>query len=167
MYPMLACLSDFWINRELGGFYVYSENNDPVVQKLSFNGQSFLYDNEEAFTYKQRYSIGTIVLPTIVLIGHNTSSSAEFLALALKRQPNIILAGQTTYGLATGNALVSLSNDLGQYMLTVAHDLDENNLPLLTEKIEPQIVIGMEDEQIKEAKNLLKATEEKSIKSTS
>ncbi|MGV3740334.1 MAG: S41 family peptidase [Gammaproteobacteria bacterium] len=160
MYPMLACLSDFWINRELGGFYVYSENHEPLIQKLSFNGQSFLYDNEEALSYKHRYSIGTIVLPTIVLIGHNTSSSAEFLALALKRQPNIILAGQSTYGLATGNALMSLANDLGQYMLTVAHDLDDNNLPLLSEKIEPQIVIDREDEQIKEAINLLEAAEE-------
>lgn len=155
MYPMLACLSDFWINHDLGGFYYYAADPKNRIQKITFNGKSFYSNGVLLLTYQNTYSVGTITLPTIVLIGSKTGSSAEFLTLALKRQPHITLAGQTTHGLATGNELMTLPNQLGHYMLTIANDLDEYDMPLLSEKIEPSIVFDTTVNPINEAKKLL------------
>ncbi len=63
--------------------------------------------------------------------------------------------GQTTHGLATGNELMILPNQLGHYMLTVANNLDEYDRPLLNEKVEPSFVLDKALNQIEEAKKLL------------
>jgi len=141
MYPMIGALSDFFINQNLGGFYLYQYGKDPVTQKMSFDGMNFKYDDQVDISFKKPYPIGTNHLPTVVIISHDTASSGEMLALALQRQPNVKLIGQPSSGLATCNYKMTLPNQLGHYMLTVGNDLDKEDKPLLSENVTPDIFI--------------------------
>ena len=155
VYPMIASISDFISNQNVGGCYYYGTNYPEHLLKNSFDGQSFRMNDQLIFSYKKSYPIGTITLPTVVLIGEKTGSSGEGLALTLERQPNVILAGQSTFGLATGNEFMALPDDLGHYMLTICHDLDKNDKPLLSEKVEPAIYLMSDSDQIYEAKKII------------
>ena len=155
VYPMIASISNFISNQNVGGCYYYGTNYPEHVLKNTFDGQSFHMNDQLIFSYKKNYPIGTITLPAVVLIGEKTGSSGEALALALERQSNIILAGQSTFGLATGNELMALPDNLGHYMLTICHDLDKNDKPLLNEKVEPEIYLMSNADQIYEAKKII------------
>ncbi len=91
----------------------------------------------------------------VVLIGKNTASSGEFLALALKRQKHVIIAGQESYGMATANEVMQLPHDLGNYMLTVAYYLDTNNEPLLEKKVSPSFTLKDNENIRSQAKQLI------------
>ncbi len=156
MYPMLACLSDFLSNKPIGGFYMYEHSKRPSKQIILFDGKNFLFNKQIALSYKNYYSIGTITLPTVVIISNKTASSGEFVALALARQPNVILIGQPSAGLATANIPIELPNKLGYYALTVGYYLDKDNKPLLTEQVSPAILFSDPNENlIEEAKKLI------------
>lgn len=151
MYPMLGCLSDFFVNKNIGGFYLYQLGKEPVTQKIYFDGKHFIFDGEIGATFKNSYPAGTVSLPTVVIISHQTASSGEVVALALERQPNITLIGQPSFGLATGNSMMMLPNKLGRYMLTVGNDLDKNDKPLLSEKVYPAILFDFKSENLIQA----------------
>ncbi len=153
MFPMLAALSYFYNEPNLGGFSSCIKNKLEETL-VSFDGESFKFNNEPAFTYKIKFKTNQNKLPVIVLIGKNTASSAEFVALALKRQKHITLAGQESQGVATGNEVMPLPHDLGNYMLTGAYFLDTNNQPLLEEKVSPAITLDNEN-MISGAKQLV------------
>jgi C-terminal processing protease CtpA/Prc len=153
MYPMLAALSYFYDEPILGGFYSRIKNKTEKTL-VSFDGESFKFNNEPAFTYKIKFKTNQNKLPVIALIGKNTASSAEFVALALKRQKHIILAGHESQGVATGNEVMPLPDYLGNYMLTGAYFLDTNNQPLLEEKVSPAITLDNEN-MISGAKQLV------------
>lgn len=140
-FPMIAALSYFFKNPNIGGFYFFCPKGIKEKQIISFDGQSFSTNGEDFLKYKTHFGINKINLPVVVLIGTNTSSSAEFLALALKRQSNIILIGQPSYGIATVNANTHLPDNLGNCMLTVAFYLDTNDKPLLEKQIQPSIIL--------------------------
>lgn len=138
MFPMLAGLSIFYEKPELGGFY----STDKSTNIIEFDGQSFSSKSVGSFyQYKSKLEINKNKLPVIVLIGSKTASSAEFLALALKRQKNIKLIGQTTAGCASGNEPIELPDDLGYIVLTCCYYLDINNEPLFEQKVKPDITL--------------------------
>jgi C-terminal processing protease CtpA/Prc len=153
MFPMLAALSYFYSEPNLGGFYSVIENK-PEKTLLSFDGKSFKF-NMQNLSYKAIFKTNQNNLPVVVLIGKNTASSAEFLALALKRQKHIIIIGQESLGLATGNEVMQLPHDLGNYMLTAAYFLDINNEPLIEKKVKPSIILGNNVNMISEATKLI------------
>jgi|GEM_PF-2441509 C-terminal processing protease CtpA/Prc len=157
MYPMLACLSDFLSKKNLGGFYMYKNNNKTTLKQIvSFDGKNFLFNNKITLSYNNNYPVGTITLPTIVIINNRTASSGEFIALALQRQPNVILIGQHSSGTATANVNMKLPNKLGCYMLAVGHYLNKDDKPLLTEKVNPgMLFLDPKTNFIEEAKKLI------------
>jgi len=160
MYPMIGSLSDFFVNQNLGGFYIYQYGKKPVAQKMSFDGRNFKYDDQVDISFKMQYPIGTINLPTVVIISHDTASSGEILALALERQPNVKIIGQASFGLATCNSMMTLPNQLGHYMLTIGNDLDKSDNPLLSEKVIPNILIDTNTQDpIQVAKSIIEEAE--------
>ena len=154
MYPMLAALSSFYNEPILGGFYSVIASK-PEKTVLSFDGKSFKFNGQDFFTYKTTFKMNQNKLPVIVLIGKNTASSGEFVALALKRQKHVIIAGQESQGLATANEVMQLPHDLGNYMLTVAYDLDTNNEPLIEKKVHPTVILKDDENLIGQAKYLI------------
>lgn len=156
MYPVIAALSYFYNKTSIGGFYSFGPEGEKVKTFLTFNGQSFLFNSEIGLQYETQFPINQNKLPVVVLIDHATASSAEFLTLVLKRQDNVILMGQPTFGIATGNEVMSLPDNLGHYMLTVCYYLDNNDQPLLAKKIIPQIILKNNAKMIEQAKNFIK-----------
>lgn len=155
MFPMLAALSYFYNEPNLGGFYSRIKNKTEKAL-LFFDGQSFTFDTQDFnLSYKTKFKTNQNRLPVVVLIGKNTASSGEFLALALKRQHQVILAGQESGGSATGNEVMQLSHDLGSYALTVAYFLDANNQPFLEEKINPTFKLKDNENIMSQAKQLI------------
>lgn len=160
MYPMIGSLSDFFVNQNLGGYYVYQYGKKPVTQKINFDGKNFKFDDDQgAMSFKKQYPIGTVRLPTVVIISNETASSGEMLALALERQPYIKMIGQPTYGLATCNSMMALQGELGNYMLTVGNDLDKDDQPLLDERVMPGVLVNPDDKNpIEVAKEIIEST---------
>ncbi len=64
-------------------------------------------------------------LPLAVLIGPNTASAGEMLALAFLARPNVVFFGHTTNGLTTANNYFTLSDGTG-LLLTVEVFVDVN-----------------------------------------
>ncbi len=154
MFPMLAALSYFYNEPNIGGFYSVIKNKTEKTL-LSFDGKSFKFDAQDFFTYKTTFKTNQNKLPVVVLIGKNTASSGEFLALALKRQKHVIIAGQESCGMATANEVMQLPHDLGNYMLTVAYYLDTNNEPLLEKKVSPSFTLKDNENIRSQAKQLI------------
>lgn len=161
MYPMLAALSYFYNERILGGFASNIKNKRETVF-VSFDGQLFrIYSQDLSFDYQDlsyttKLEVHQNRLPVIVLIGKNTASSGEFVALALKRQKNATLIGQASQGLATGNEIMQLPDNLGSYALAGSYYLNVNNQPLLEKKVEPSIILSTDENMIDYAKRLIK-----------
>lgn len=153
MYPMLAALSYFYNDSIIGGFYSMIKGDAQKVL-VSFDGQAFTFD-DQTLTYKMRFKTNQNTLPVIVLINKNTASSGEFVALALKRQKHVIIAGQESQGLATGNEVMQLPHALGNYMLTVAYYLDTDNQPLLENKVKASIILKEDQSLVNQAKQLI------------
>lgn len=141
MYPMLAALSYFYRTKELGGFLSYFNPDKSIRYMVSFDGNTFSIGDQNHLSYRHKFVMNQNNLPVVVLIGNKTASSAEFLALALKRQKNIILMGEETAGLATGNEVMLLPDNLGSYMLTVCYYLNEFNEPLFSKKVLPNLIV--------------------------
>lgn len=139
IYPMLGACSLFFQNKHLGGYFLIEENAKPLIQKITFENGKLEIDIE-GYQYPQ---MKLSKLPAMVLIGPNTASSGELLALALKRQPQVKLIGQPTYGIATVNMQMKLPDVIGGfYMLTVGYYLDENDQPLKSATIVPHITFN-------------------------
>ena len=134
---MIAALSYFYTNKNIGGFYFYGPNNQEEKQLISFDGKAFASNGEKYLEYLHKYKFGNNTLPVFVLVGDKTASSAEFLALALQRQLNITLIGTNSYGIATVNSAMMLPDNLGCYMLTIGYYLDQFNQPLISKKVVP------------------------------
>lgn len=155
-FPMIAALSSFYHKLEIGGFYFYAPNGIEEKQLISFDGKSFFSNGEAYLSYEKKFPVNQNKLPVIVLIGSKTSSSAEFLALALKRQPNTTLIGEATYGIASVNSGIELPDNLGYYMLTIGYYLDSSNNPLHTQKVQPDVIFkGSNKELIQKAKSMI------------
>jgi len=160
MIPMLAMISPFIKNQNLGGLSSYPRHQQPQKEIFAFNGKDFIFKGltESEFvtySYVKQYPIGTVNLPVMVIIGADTYSSGEIVALALERQPNVTLIGQPSGGLATGNAAMNLPNDFGTYLLTTSHDLDKNDNPLLSGIVSPKIELDLSKDSIEEAIRLI------------
>ena len=91
---------DFISNQNVGGCYYYGTDYPEHLLKNTFDGQSFRMNDQLIFSYKKSYPIGTITLPTVVLIGKKTGSSGEGLALV-----NVISP------LIASNAILNFASD--------------------------------------------------------
>jgi carboxyl-terminal processing protease len=160
MYPMLAALSYFFEESELGGFYSCDGYGNCSKWLFSLDGKSFAFIVDEVkdtvFTYANELPFNQNCLPIVVLIGPKTASSGEIVALALQRQKRVTLMGQPTRGLANANRPMQLPDGFGYYALTGAYDLDAHNEPLREMIVRPEIELP-EDKEVMyaEAKKLL------------
>lgn len=139
--PMIAMLSYFIHNPAIGGFQQYDASYKQYIFQLSFDGQHFSQDGDRFVSYRYPLPFAVNALPVIVLINENTASSGEFTALALQRQPGVLLAGHSTYGNASVNALMELPEKSGFYLLTIGHDLDQQDQPILDTTVHPDLII--------------------------
>lgn len=144
MYPMIAALSIFLQTPNIGGFYNFDQESNGAIEKLTFDGKRFNINEQpiklsdgSTLEYTRAFPLNTNSLPVIVLIGANTTSSGEFLALMLEQQNNTILIGTDTFGLASANEVKELPQNLGHYALTVGYFLDNEGQPLLAKKVKP------------------------------
>ena len=92
-------------------------------QHISLENGDLKFDSELGFHYKQIAKVNKNELPIAVLIGPETASSGEFIALALKRQPKVILIGKASNGVATVNEAKSAI-----VMPDIQFDGSKNNL---------------------------------------
>ncbi len=128
MWPMLAGLSPFFGDGDIGYFdsresreaWFCREGNIGFRDK---DGQEFVQENLERpdSNLMERCNAARVV----VLLGPNTASSAEGVAIAFQNRPNTTSIGQTTAGLATSNRSFLLS-DGSVLELTVAMFADRN-----------------------------------------
>jgi carboxyl-terminal processing protease len=138
--PMIGALGPLFTNKDLGGFYCLDDNHEIMKNKITYEmGEIKFSEAGDSFTLHYPYfHIDSDNLPITVLIGSQTASSGEFLALALQHQPNTMILGEPTFGLATVNAQMDLPEKIGgYYLLTVGFALDKNDEPLKTMKVFP------------------------------
>ena len=127
MWPMLAGLSPFFENGDIG-YFDSGENRqawfcrDGAIGFRDENGQEHVQQVEQL----PNVSITSLAAaPVVVLINNETASSAEAVAIAFQKRPNTYFVGQPTAGLTSSNRSFPLS-DGSTLELTVALFADRN-----------------------------------------
>ena len=133
-WPMLAGLGPL-LGNGTHAYFVSSNENIPVKYH---NGTAMQGRNSRS-TVSTPYTLKSNNKMIIVLVGKNTSSAGEIVALSFKGQPNVYLYGQPTAGLTTANATYSLSNG-SMLVLTVCKEADRNG-KIIQGKIQPDQLI--------------------------
>jgi carboxyl-terminal processing protease len=160
MYPMIAALSPFYLNPNIGGFYGVDKEGTRKTQ-IIFDGWQYKIGAEQ-HSYSAPLLSRRNQKPVKVLIGKHTASSGEFLALSLERQPHVQLVGKPTWGVANVNTTMVMPDDLGCYMLTCAYDLDKNDEPLYQMRVDPELFTQNEgDAELEEVMALLLKSDNK------
>jgi hypothetical protein len=118
-WPMLAGIGPL-IGNNLCGYFVLSNSKAPISYREgnAMNGNKIICGvSGKAYTTKktQKY--------IAVLVGPNTSSSGELVALAFKGLPNTALFGEPTAGFTTANTSFDLL-DKSMLVLTVGMEAD-------------------------------------------
>lgn len=156
-FPMVGALSQFITYKNIGGFYLQEQGKNYSQHVYFENGNLSFGDEPIAHSYPISAISNFPKLPIVVLIGSETASSGEFVALTLKRQPNVTLLGTRTSGIANVNQYMEINKDIGgYYMLTVGYYLDHNDTPLKSCFISPDIeYTGANDDLLNNAKKLI------------
>ena len=118
-WPMLAGIGPL-IGNALCGYFVLPGSKAPIIYKdgNAMNGNRVICGvRRKPYTTKiaQKY--------IAVLVGRNTSSSGELVALAFQGLPNTVLFGEPTAGFTTANTSFQLL-DKSMLVLTVGMDAD-------------------------------------------
>jgi len=159
--PMMGALCPFFVKSYVGGVYYRDTTGVLIKQKTFFDrGRLFFEENgnisDEGFQYPIIPHFEKNDLPVVVLIGPNTESSGELLALALSFQPNTILIGKPTFGVANANGFCQMPDTLGCFMVCCGYLLDQDENPLYSMKVYPRIHIDSDrKELVKEAYSIL------------
>ncbi len=127
--------------------YMISASDPPDV--ISYKQGTVFYNDTIPVisTSKKPYTLKKEV-PIAVLIGPNTASSGEVVAISFIGKPNCKLFGEPSYGVTTGNSLFPLS-DGSTIVLTSAVDADRN-LKRYGGKIQPDFLINFSDKSYDE-----------------
>jgi carboxyl-terminal processing protease len=111
----------------------------------------------EITTYSVNTDMPRTDLPMVVLVDSNSASGSEVLAGALQDHDRATIAGTTTYGKGSVDALYPLSDGSGLYM-TIARWLTPNGRLIEGQGIVPDITLDITgDEEIQWAINYLTA----------
>lgn len=105
MWPMLAALLPLFPPQSPAGFFL-----DKRGQKTPWFTRpgSAGYGEHESISYRPNSALQGFGGPVAVLIGPETASSGEAIAVALGGLPNTLLIGKPTRGLTTGNRTIRL-----------------------------------------------------------
>ncbi|HKH62299.1 MAG TPA: S41 family peptidase [Flavitalea sp.] len=133
-WPMLAGLGPL-LGNGTHAYFVSSSENIPV----RYHNGTVMQGRNSRCTVSTPYTLKSDEKTIIVLVGKNTSSAGEIVALSFKGQPNVYLYGQPTAGLTTANATYSLSNG-SMLVLTVCKEADRHG-KIIQGKIEPDQLI--------------------------
>ncbi len=121
LHPMVAGLGEL-----IGdGLVAQGMNNQGEILYQSFYKDGGYYSEGEVIAQAEDpdFALQHKDLPISVLIGPNTMSSGEALAMAFRGKPNVTLIGHETAGLTTGKTFYELS-DGALIFLTVTIDVD-------------------------------------------
>jgi carboxyl-terminal processing protease len=99
----------------------------------------------EVQTFRVNKDMPHTDLPMVVLVDKASASGSEVLAGALQDHQRAVIAGMTTYGKGSVNALYDLKDGSGIY-LTTARWLTPNGRLIEGQGIEPDIKLDLEDE---------------------
>ena len=133
-WPMLAGLGPL-LGNGTHAYFVSSNENIPV----SYHNGIVRQGRNSRCTVSTPYTLKLNKKTIIVLIGKNTSSAGEIVALSFKGQSNVYLYGEPTAGLTTANATYSLS-DGSMLVLTVCKEADRHG-KIIQGKIQPDQII--------------------------
>lgn len=120
------------------GLFGYFKNVDGELIAQSYYRGVIRYNKRVVF--KLKHPIDTITYPNIALIiGPNTASAAEWMAISFKGKPNNLLIGEPTMGVSTSPTSYILK-DGAIFSLATTLELDRNRKPY-GKKIYPDILI--------------------------
>lgn len=121
MWPMLLGLGPILGDGCLG----YFEDNKGVKIPWIYRDGKVFIGSDKVMGIENPYQLKNKDKKIGVLIGNTTASSGEATVIAFIGKRNVLLFGEVTYGLTTGNASYELS-DGAMLMLTTTNFLDRN-----------------------------------------
>lgn len=139
-WPMLAGIGPL-IGEGVCCYFIDADNNKYPLQYKQ--GSSYLNDTAQTTVSVTPYTVRNTT-SIAVLIGPNTASSGEIVAISFIGKPGCRLFGQPSYGASTGNTAFILS-DSACIWLTSGIDADRN-LKLYGRQIIPDCTISYTDQ---------------------
>jgi len=133
-WPMLAGLGPL-LGNGIHGYFVSSKHFIP----FSYQDGVVMQGTKKRCVVAKPYNLSLNKKTILILIGENTSSSGEIVALAFKGRNQVYLYGEPTAGLTTANASYSLS-DGSMLVLTVCKEADRTG-KIIEGKIQPDELI--------------------------
>ncbi|MDN5348528.1 MAG: carboxyl-terminal processing protease [Clostridia bacterium] len=137
-----------YLNSALAISSLFLPKGTPIVQILDKDGKK-----------ETIYSVGPGQdLPVVALVDRNSASAAEILAGALQDAGLAKLVGERTFGKASVQSVVRLSNG-GALKITTAHYLTPSGRQISGQGLKPDYELPGADAQLKKAIELLAAQE--------
>jgi carboxyl-terminal processing protease len=136
MYPMILGLKQLIDTGYLGSF---TANNE----KWYVRENNFLLDTLILASIHRTCNIDARMVPVVILIGHGTQSSGEFLLMALKPRKKTVLLGSSTGGYVTSNAGFNI-DDEAYILIATGYGVDRNG-QVYKEALKPDIVMEVPD----------------------
>lgn len=131
------------ISQDIAGWFL--EKDKVVVIEDFGNGK-------EQKTYKTNGNASLAQYPTVILINEGTASASEILAGALKDNRGIVLIGEKSFGKGSVQEGIVLRD--GSYLkITIANWLTPKGLSISEKGLEPDIKIGITDEDYEQEKD--------------
>jgi len=137
MWPMIAAIGPLLDEGDIGSFV--TPDSTRTTWFYSAAGEAGLVNSGQRLvlsTVSVPHELQHEAPPVAILIGPNTASSGEAVAVAFHGRPLTRFFGESTAGVPTANSLMSLS-DGAAMNLTVAADVDRNGVTFWPDALVP------------------------------
>ncbi len=157
MFAMIGGLTNLFDNGKLGSFVYPGTGKQETWGITSSNGEDMVYGGTDTACKVKRRGKSLANLKIVVLVGPNTGSSGEALAISFKGRKNTLFIGENTSGYTTSNDSFQFTNEIGVFMATSV-EADRNGNVYL-DHVEPdQKILGGDDfDQLKNDKKIIAA----------
>lgn len=142
MWATLAGLAPLLGNGRLFSF----ENRNGVRTDVDIVGGNVTWAGKRMVSLKPESDVGNWSPNVAVVVGPNTASSGELIAIALRSWKKTTVIGEKTAGMTSANEVVILENG-GGFALTTSRVLD-HQFNLLTDGLTPDIGVDSGNESI-------------------
>lgn len=157
MFAMIGGLTNLFDNGKLGSFVYPGTGKEETWGVVSSNGDDKVYGGTDTSCVVKRRGKSLANLKVVVLVGPNTASSGEALAISFKGRKNTLFIGENTSGYTTANDSFQFTNEIGVFMATSV-EADRNG-KIYLDHVEPdQKIVGGDDfDQLKNDKKIIAA----------
>ena len=144
MFAMIGGLTNLFESGKLGSFVYPGTGKEETWGIASRNGVDRVYSGTDTACTVTRRGKSLADVKIVVLIGPNTGSSGEALAISFKGRKNTWFIGENTSGYTTANDSFQFTNKIGVFMASSV-EADRNGKVYLDHVKPDQQIIGGDD----------------------